>query len=258
MSYPPQYGPQGQQPYPGQPQNPGYPPAPGAPQGSGYPQAPGGPPPAPGYPQPQTPPPFGAPQQPFGAPPPPGGVFAPAPPKMSKKGPLAGCLGLVAVVVVFLGIRIIGNLGEDAVERAIEPERTANAEITESGSLDPLKLQVGDCYHNDISQLDTTETVRSIEAIPCSQQHNAQVISETTMSGTYPLDSAFLDKCETQVQQWAKRHQSAYRQLQQRDPNFSYSAFFPLRTGWSDTSPNRITCSLVSSTGNLGQKLPTL
>ncbi|WP_106398248.1 proline-rich domain-containing protein [Actinocorallia populi] len=241
MSYPPQYGPQGQPPY-----QPGPPPAPGYPPGQGYP-------PAQGYPQ--TPPPF------HGAPPQqPGGVFAPPPPAPRKnKGPLAGCLGAVVVVAVVLGIRVVGNLAEEGIESIDSPDRTTNGEIADPGNMDPLKLQVGDCYHNAISSVDTTETVRSIDAIPCTERHNAQVISETTMSSsTYPVASQFLDKCSDQAKLWAGRYDGAFKRLQQKDPDFTVSAFFPLSAGWSSTGPNRITCSLVSSTGDLGQKLPTL
>ncbi|GAA2721981.1 hypothetical protein [Actinocorallia aurantiaca] len=251
MSYPPQYGPQGQPPYqPGPPQGPGYPQqGPGYPPAAGYPQAPG---------HPQTPPPFGAPQ------PPPGNVFAPPPPgpRKNNKGPLVGCLGVVAVVVIFIAIRVVGNIASDGVSKGIEaiddPDRTTSGEITDQGNLDPLKLQVGDCYHNSISSVDTTETVRSIDAIPCTDRHNAQVFSETTMSGVYPTATQFVDKCTEQAKSWAGRYGSAYQALEQRDPNFSVSAFFPLIGQWSTTGANRITCSLVSSTGDLGAKLPTL
>ncbi|GAA0963550.1 hypothetical protein [Actinocorallia libanotica] len=265
MSFPPQYDPQGQPPYqPGPPPQPGYQPGHPPPQGyqPGPPPPPQGYPQAPGYPpqgQPQTPPPF------YGAPPQhPGGAFPPPPPPSGKgKGPLIGGLVVVGVVVALIAARLVLGAASDAASEAIDdigaPDRTTNGEITDPGNMDPLKLKVGDCYHNDISSVDTTETVRSIDAIPCSQRHNAQVIGETTMtSGTYPTATQFLDRCSEQAETWAGRHGDAFQQLRQRDPNFTVSAFFPLATAWSSTGPNRITCSLVSSTGDLGGALPTL
>jgi len=165
---------------------------------------------------------------------------------------------VAVVVLVVIGIRIVGNVAKEAVDDAGSPERTTSGGVTEAGTTDPMNLKVGDCYHNGISSVDTTETVRSIEAIPCTERHNAQVISETTMSGAYPPASRFIDKCTEQAKLWAQRYDDAYRALEQRDPNFTVSAFFPLSAQWDSTGPNRVTCSLVSSTGHLGGRLPTL
>ncbi|ROO83684.1 hypothetical protein EDD29_1191 [Actinocorallia herbida] len=279
MSFPPS-GP----PYPGDPNQPqppyGQPPQPyqqygqpGGPQDAygqppqqpgpyGQPGGPGTPPPFPGAQG--TPPPFPGAPVPGGNPFDPPGGYPPPPPrrggnKIAKK--LAGFGGVIIAIVVLIAVKLGLGAGLNAAGDALdEPDRVGpSQEITEAASMDPWDLKVGDCFMDDQSTTPTTtedgQTVYRIDALPCTDAHNAQVFTSLSLSGAFPGGQAIVDKCSKKLEGWIDGHAAATKKLAKLDPNFGALAYFPEETGW-EIGSNRITCSIYTNK-NITFKLPT-
>ncbi|GAA3237329.1 hypothetical protein GCM10010468_72160 [Actinocorallia longicatena] len=173
-----------------------------------------------------------------------------------------GCLGIAGLIVVGIVIKVALSLGGNAAVKGLDglddPDRDKDKGITKAGQFDPMSLRVGDCYKNTLGQGDTSQTVREVKAIPCAQPHNAEVFAEFTMTGSYPLSKTILDRCQSKGKAWAQKNPASYRALEKRDPNFGIAYFSNDAVGWKSSGSNRVLCSIVASTSDLGPKLPTL
>jgi hypothetical protein len=81
---------------------------------------------------------------------------------------------------------------------------TRNGTVTRQGQLSPSALQVGDCTELPPLSLGTSTTIASVDVLPCSQSHNAQVFSIVQSSETgFPGDDALtqqgLQDCQDQL-----------------------------------------------------------
>ncbi|GAB2861326.1 hypothetical protein GCM10022221_71400 [Actinocorallia aurea] len=216
----------------------------------GQPGGPGTPPPFPGAPVPGGNP-FDAP--PGGFPPPPG-----RPPKKGIGARLLGCAGVVGVLIVFGVVKVLIGSGVDEVDDALNgPDRAGpSAEITEGGTLDPWDLKVGDCFLDDQTTNTSADgqTVYSIDALPCTDPHNAQVLTTLTLTGAFPGGQAVVDKCGTKLQTWFDGHPAAVKKLEKKDPGFQVLAYYPDGAAWN-TGGSRVTCSVYTHT-NITFKVP--
>ncbi|MEO5877853.1 MAG: hypothetical protein ABIS86_04350 [Streptosporangiaceae bacterium] len=232
----PPYGqnPYGQAPY-GQPQNP-YGQAPQQPQQQPY-----------GFQQPPQLPPMG--QQPFPQAPPPS-------PTQGKSGRIIGILATVGLILVVIVIKVaVGRGAHEIVDSIDSADRDRTGQISDSGNLDPTNLKAGDCYKNTLTSTGT-ETVTSIKAIKCTEPHTAQVFTTFDLSGARPAESEFDDRCLTRFKAWIKANPATVRKLNQIDPKFNYSIFFPLASGWAK-GDHKVSCSVIVTQGSLTAAVPT-
>ncbi|MDA3040977.1 MAG: hypothetical protein O3C27_15900 [Actinomycetota bacterium] len=64
--------------------------------------------------------------------------------------------------------------------------RDESGEIVEAGGLGVFAMEVGDCFQVPIEDL-----VQSVEAVPCTEPHDAQVYAKFDMpDGPYPGEPA--------------------------------------------------------------------
>ena len=79
------------------------------------------------------------------------------------------------------------------VALSTDAERDASGRITEAGSLNIFDVRDGDCL-NGVEKL---EEAMSVDAVPCSEPHDAQVYAVTQLPGReYPGDDAIARQAE--------------------------------------------------------------
>ena len=60
-----------------------------------------------------------------------------------------------------------------------DPKRDESGAIVESGNIDPFDLYVGDCYAENFAPADDEPfDVSNVEAVPCSDPHNNEIIAK--------------------------------------------------------------------------------
>jgi hypothetical protein len=219
---PPQYQPQPMPPYQNQPQFPGPPQ-----QGGGY-----------GYPPPPQPPRGG------------GGA---------KVAAIAiGAVVLIALVVGGLAVALSG--GDDdkgATGSTSSPTTSAPAtEDTTAASTEPdpsetfrkyVVLDPGQCFNDPGLDSGVTE----VTTVSCDGPHDAEVIANETITGTFATEAALKAKvlklCEADA---AKRLKDV-----KDNPGYFYYALYPKLTGYQLQGKDTVSCSLTLSNRLDGKKL---
>jgi Septum formation len=128
------------------------------------------------------------PQNPYGqymSPPPPN-LPPPVPPKPQRTKTWVTIAAIVAAVAV------AGVVAFLLTNRA---ERDDAGQVTKEGALTVFDLKGGDCFNN--LPADDKE-VQSVDAVPCGQPHDAEVLAEVTVkaSGAYPGVDKIADEVE--------------------------------------------------------------
>jgi hypothetical protein len=95
-------------------------------------------------------------------------------------------------------------------------------------------LSVGDCFNTT-----SATSIQTVEKLPCTESHNAEVISVGEYSGdTYPislsLDRYIDETCVPAFETYVGRAVDS-------EPALSISYFYPGRDGW-DSGDRTITC----------------
>jgi hypothetical protein len=120
--------------------------------------------------------------------PPPPNLPPPMPPKPQRKKTFV-VIGIVVAAVAAAGIAaaVFSNTAK-------RDENTG--QVTKEGALTVFDLKDGDCFNNIPAD---DKEVMSVNAVPCSQPHDAEVLSQVTVtaSGTYPG----VDKVAKEVEQ---------------------------------------------------------
>jgi putative regulator of septum formation/uncharacterized protein DUF4190 len=74
-----------------------------------------------------------------------------------------------------------------------EPERSADGTVTEGGSVSSVELKLGDC----LKKVPAEGVVTSVDVVPCTQPHGAEVYAVFNLSGTaYPGSDAVIKQSE--------------------------------------------------------------
>ena len=82
-----------------------------------------------------------------------------------------------------VAVGLVGYAVTDA-DDASAPRRDPGTEVAEPANLSPLDLQPGDCYNSAPLPADGSDTrIHSVEAVPCTDPHTAQVITRLGYGG---------------------------------------------------------------------------
>ncbi|MET0233397.1 MAG: septum formation family protein [Kibdelosporangium sp.] len=136
------------------------------------------------YPQDPPPGPYGAPppqgQNPYAGQymsPPPPNLPPPVPPKPQRSKTFL-VIGIVVAAVVVAGIA--ATIFSNTAKR---DENTG--QVTKEGVLTVFDLKGGDCFNNVPAE---DKEIESVNAVPCGQPHDAEVLAEVTVTATgdYP------------------------------------------------------------------------
>ena len=152
-----------------------------------------------------------------------------------------------------IGGAAIGGVAIFAGTGAFDDEttRTEDGHIVESGGLGAFAMRVGDCV-----QLpdENSDQVASVEGVPCTEAHDAQVYAEFDLATAgFPSD-ADMDALGVQgcTERWAAAIGSAY----EADTAFDFTFFSPTETSWAEDD-REVTCMVISVDGSplIGSKL---
>jgi hypothetical protein len=173
--------------------------------------------------------------------PPPAGSLPP-PPRRKRRRLL---LSLLAVVVV-------GTFGYALTDGrdASAPNRAAGTEVAEPTALSPIDLQPGDCYNAEPLPADGSDApINSVEAVPCTDPHTAQVITKLGYAG-----QDYTDVVETRAPvDCAAETQALLRPEVLADPAYAFGQIHPTSLSWPRTPT--IACIVVTETPTTGSSL---
>ncbi len=113
---------------------------------------------------------------------------------------------------------------------ADETKRDESGEIVGAGSLGTSRLGYGDCFDEP-----GTGMVRSVDGLPCSTPHDAQVVGrfEADGNGPWPGVDALLDGASPHCAEAAAAAMSALVDVVDA-PELDLSAYVPDASAWAD------------------------
>ncbi|WP_222263203.1 hypothetical protein [Modestobacter marinus] len=148
-----------------------------------------------------------------------------------------------------LAIVITGYALSDG-SAAPAPPREQGIEVPEPTALSPLDLQPGDCYNAAALPADGSEApISSVEAVPCTDPHTAQVITKLGYAGqdyTDVVDTRAPEDC-------AGETQALLRPEVLVDPAYSFGQIHPTLLSWPRIST--VACIVVTETPTTGSTL---
>jgi hypothetical protein len=99
----------------------------------------------------------------------------PAPPRRKRRPVLLAVLAVAALGIV----GVVVSEGKDLV-----PTRSPEGDVVEPATTSALDLQPGDCYNAAPLPPDgSTVLIGSVELVPCSEEHTAQVVAHLGYAG---------------------------------------------------------------------------
>lgn len=166
----------------------------------------------------------------------------PPPPRRRRRRLL---LPLSSVVVIGLG----GYAVTDASDGSA-PRREPGTEVVEPEHLSPLDLQPGDCYNAAPLPADGSDTrIDSVEAVPCTDPHTAQVITRLGYVG-----QDYDDVVATRApQDCAREAQARVRPELLSDEAYGFGQIHPDASTWRRIQS--VTCVVVTETPVSGSSL---
>jgi hypothetical protein len=151
-------------------------------------------------------------------------------------------LSVVAIGIV--GYAVSG--GGDAPT----PPRAPGTEVPEPTALSPIDLQPGDCYNAAPLPADGSDApIISVEAVPCTDPHTAQVITKLGYAGqdyTDVVDTRAPEDC-------ARETQALLRPEVLVDPAYAFGQIHPTLLSWPRNAT--IACIVVTGTPTTGSSL---
>lgn len=128
---------------------------------------------------------------------------------------------------------------------AVDDNTTRNdaGEIIEGGGLGVQAMQVGDCLI-DVDE----EYVESMQAVPCSEPHDLEVLATVTLSGgdAYPGESEVAqqayDRCVEVF--------DAYVGTPFLESTIDVAPLYPIEEGWEDWDDREANCLLFTMDGS--------
>lgn len=168
-------------------------------------------------------------------------------PVKPAKARRAGIVGIVlGTALGRLGILVVIGLGVWGFNYFHSVHRGANGQITQSGQLDVTQLKVGDCFNVPSGN----DAVSTVQAIPCTQAHDAQVYAAPAISeSTYPSSATLQAEGKT-----ACGTDSAIASLKAASSSLpsdvSSEIFYPEQSTFDDGTKN-FSCAIVGSANEL-------
>jgi hypothetical protein len=166
----------------------------------------------------------------------------PPPPRRKRRRLLLPLLSVVAVG--FVGYAVT-NAGDDSA-----PRREPGTEVAEPADLSPLDLQAGDCYKSAPLPADGSDTsITSVEAVPCTDPHSAQVITRIGYGG-----QDYADVVETRApEDCAREAQARVRPELLTDEAYGFGQIHPEAGSWWQSQS--VVCIVATETPRIGSSL---
>jgi hypothetical protein len=149
--------------------------------------------------------------------------------------------------VVVIGI--VGYAVRDGGD-APTPPRAPGTEVPEPTALSPLELQPGDCYNAAQLPADGSDApISSVEAVPCTDPHTAQVITKLGYAGQdykEVVDKRAPEDCMREAQ-------ALLRPEMLVDPAYTFGQIYPTSQSWPRATT--VACIVVTGTPTTGSSL---
>ncbi|WP_280664304.1 MULTISPECIES: septum formation family protein [unclassified Kitasatospora] len=170
----------------------------------------------------------------------PPGYFPPAKPKRNPFR-VAYFSALGVVFVVGIGVVAFGLLSGNLKSSAAQVD--GNGNVTKSGGLDLRNLTTGQCF-NEPSTADQNQ-VGGVEAIPCAQPHDAQVIGFSMLTDDSYDEATVKSEAGDACQQTSNGPTVDQTKL---DSSANVIDFIPTAQSWANLD-RRVTCAVDNGTG---------
>ena len=120
--------------------------------------------------------------------------------------------------------------------------RDDSGAIVEGGGLGAFALQIGDCFN-----IPEEELIMSLEAVPCSEPHDAETYASFEQTGTrWPGEEGV-----SEISDWG-----CYQRFETfvgrpwDDSEFDFWFLEPTRESWEEGNDREVTCALTSYDGS--------
>lgn len=121
--------------------------------------------------------------------------------------------------------------------------RDETGEITEAGGLGAFAMEIGDCF-----QMPTEDLVESVEAVPCTDPHDAEVYAKFDMpDGIYPGEAAIVEAGDAGcLEQFAGFVGKPFA-----ESALYFNYFNPTQESWDEPSlkDREIVCVIITAPG---------
>lgn len=166
--------------------------------------------------------------------PPPPGLPPPVPPK-PKRSKTFVVIGIVVALVVATAIVA-------AVFRNTAKRDENTGQVTKEGTLTVFDLKDGDCFNNVPAD---DKEVMSVNAVPCGQPHDAEVLAQVTVTGNgaYPG----VDKVAAEVEQLCLDKVGDRIKRSPITDQLDMFYFYPTADSWTRQNDRGGTCVAASN-----------
>lgn len=137
-----------------------------------------------------------------------------------------------------IGAAVVGGVAIFGGAQSFDDNTTRDesGEITESGGLGVMAIQIGDCL-----QLPDALEVTSVEAVPCAEPHDAQAFGEATIvSGDAYVEDvvweAAINECYPKF--------AGFVGTSYEESELYFDVFYPSPEGW-EAGDRSVTCMLL-------------
>ena len=159
-------------------------------------------------------------------------------PKRRQKGK-----GLAVTGLVLSALWVLGIVAAVIFAAANSANRNDAGDIVDSGTVSVNDLKAGDCFNG----LTDSGTVLSVDAVPCADPHDAEVLAVFSLTGTaFPGDQAVFDQAE----KGCNDRLADYSNKAVEDDSIELYVFHPTQQSWS-RGDHEVTCII----GNPNEKI---
>jgi Septum formation len=148
-------------------------------------------------------------------------------------------LGAISVAYLVIGL-VSGFPGSG-------PDRDDEGRVTESGQIEPAKLQTGDCFNEpNLSDPGQSNMSEVVEILPCDQAHDAEVFH------TFELDIAYFPT-DDQLDRESRTCRAQFRDYvggTYSGPQLVYTYFAPSERDWDYLGDRTMHCIVLDQLGD--------
>lgn len=120
-----------------------------------------------------------------------------------------------------------------------EAQRDEDGSINQSSDADVFSLKVGDCMDSG----ETDGEVSSVKAIPCSDEHDAEIYAEYSVEGD---EFPGADELAEQADEFCYTEYEPFVGLAYEDSAHDYFPFTPTEDSWKQMDDRVVQCVIVS------------
>lgn len=165
------------------------------------------------------------------------------------KGLAIGALVMGALVLVVHLIAVAASV-VGALEGTGDAPRDQVGQVTEADTIDPLKLQLGDCFDSAALDSESSETVQvtTVEVMPCEQTHDFETyyvlgVPEEEYPGEKKVLEFAVELCAEKFQGFIGRGYAK--------STLEFVYFYPTERSWRFLEDTDVACVVTDPEGSI-------